>query len=181
MLMKKILSALGLMKTVQLNVYFSFPQSIKWSINWGPDFAVTWGHEKDTCYKPIRKWLSISFSKAGSHKNLATLPWLYPLVALFCYQKTLAMFCLHSPTAPSLDLPHPKRNSIHVPKCEPQTLGSSSIPTVEHMRGASDEITLWYIHKPTEIDWNCMLSGRQKRKKKFIVTWKWFTRLLCTW
>lgn len=76
------------------------------------------------------------------------------------------MFCLHSPTAPSLDLPHPKRNSIHVPKCEPQTLGSSSIPTVEHMRGASDEITLWYIHKPTEIDWNCMLSGRQKGKKK---------------
>lgn len=62
-------------------------------------------------------------------------------------------------------LPHPKRDSICVPKSEPQTSGSSSVSTVEHMRGASDEKTLWYIYKSTEIDWKCMLGGRNKGEK----------------
>lgn len=39
-------------------------------------------------------------------------------------------------------LPHPKTVSICVLESEPQSLGSLSISTEEHVRGASDEISL---------------------------------------
>lgn len=80
-------------------------------------------------------------------------------------QKTLAVLCLHPQQLWAWLLPHPKRDSICVLKSEPQTLGSSSIPTVEHMRGTSGEITWQYIYKFTEIDWKWMLGSRKREKK----------------
>lgn len=65
---------------------------------------------------------------------------------------------------PQIDgLPHPASFYFN-PQSKPHMLGCSSASTVEHARGTSDEITLWYIYKPTETDWKCMLENKGKKK-----------------
>lgn len=83
--------------------------------------------------------------------------------ALSCCQETAHI--LSTFTLQLQALPHPKAVSICVLESEPQALGSLSISTEEHVRGASDEITLWYIYKHTVTDWKCMLGWRNKEKK----------------
>lgn len=137
-------------------------------ISWGPYFAVTTcGHEKDTCCKSkLSHWTKAPLlGKLGLPETWQICYVCTFLVPLPCCQKTLALFCLHPQQLCAWLLPHPKRDSICVLKSEPQTLGSSSISTVEHMRGTSDEITLWYIYKFTEIDWKWMLGSRKKGRK----------------
>lgn len=140
-----ILLVLGLLKKKKFNIKVSSSELNETCTNGGPYFAVTTcRHEKDTCYKPrlshCRKALLLG--KLG----LTETWWIYSvctlLMPLSSCQKSLAVFCLNLQQLWAWLLPHPKKDSICVLTSEPQTLGSSNISTVEHMRGTSDEITL---------------------------------------
>lgn len=135
------------------------------------------GHENDTCYKPrLSHWTKAPLlGKPGLSETWQICYACTLFVPLPCCQKILAVFCLHpeqnsfwllpEPGFWAWLLPYPKRDSICVLKSEPQSLGSSSISTVEHMRDSSDEITLQYIYKFTEIDWKWMLGSRKNGGK----------------
>lgn len=157
------------MKTVQLNISVHLPHSLTKSVL-TEDLTSKWqrGDMKKTYYKSKSKWLgkSISSSKAFSHQPGRCAMPVPSSASLSPFQKTPAIFRLHLPGSSKPCFCHILRDSICVPKSEPQTLGSSSVSAVEHMRGASDKITLWYIYKSTEIDWKCMLGGRNKAGEK---------------
>lgn len=105
------------MKTVQLNICQSSSELKDVCINWGHYFPVTTrGYEDNTCHKPKCKWLDkgVSSSKAGSHKNLASLLCLHPLVPLSCCQETLPILRLHQPSSSKPSFCHILREILFV-------------------------------------------------------------------